>query len=159
MDSFGADSSVPAGAFCGEVALHAATGLRAANLLVCADPGVLSGSSTARTFYGALAATGAAFLAVTLLVHATLPELRRSLHSSNLMAHTGSLLMAYIALTVNAWAAPSLPHSACLVLGMNLVSFLFIAADFLANIGLMSASLFLLQRSCCSSPSWRLSSG
>lgn len=158
VDSY--DNSVPAGAFCGEVSLDAVTGLRASNLLVCADPGVLVSSNRARIAYGALAATGAAFLAATLLVHACLPELRRygnnsegsrpdlrccgrvpenhgsrsityscsttrscrSLHSCNLMAHTGSLLLAYIALTVNALASHALSHEACLLLGQCLAS-------------------------------------
>lgn len=75
-DVFGAGNTVAAGKFCGEVAMDAATGRRAANLLVCSDPGVLV-TSRAHILYGVLAATGAAFLAATLLVHACLPELRR----------------------------------------------------------------------------------
>ncbi|XP_052127850.1 uncharacterized protein LOC113213844 isoform X2 [Frankliniella occidentalis] len=133
VDGFGADNTLPAGSFCGEVALDNETGLRAANLLVCADPDVLSTPFWQRTLYGVLAATGAVFLAATLLVHACLPELRRSLHSSNLMAHTGSLLLAYLALSVNALSSPAPSQVSCLVLAFVL-QFSFLAAFFWLNV-------------------------
>ncbi|KAK3919035.1 G-protein coupled receptor Mth2 [Frankliniella fusca] len=133
VDGFGADNTLPAGSFCGEVALDEQTGLRAANLLVCADPDVLSTPFWQRMLYGVLAATGAVFLAATLVVHACLPELRRSLHSSNLMAHTGSLLVAYLALSVNALASPAPSQASCLILAFVL-QFSFLAAFFWLNV-------------------------
>ncbi|GLH13994.1 Methuselah-like protein 10, partial [Gryllus bimaculatus] len=54
--------------------------------------------SQENVYYSALFASGALFLVATLLVHALLPELRRSPHAKALMCHCAALAVAFAAL-------------------------------------------------------------
>lgn len=67
--------------------------------------------------YGAYFVVGAAFLAATLLIYFVLPELRVTVHSGNLIAHTACLFVSYAALAATTLVPRAFNHYACVVAG------------------------------------------
>ena len=58
-----------------------------------------------------------AFLAITLVVYAAVPELHAKVHGKSLVSHVTSLLVAYISLVVVQWGAEILPMTWCVAMG------------------------------------------
>lgn len=67
--------------------------------------------------YGVYFVVGAIFLAATLLIYAVLPELRVTVHSGNLIAHTVCLFVSYATLAATTLVRHVFNNSACVIAG------------------------------------------
>jgi len=65
--------------------------------------------------YGTNFVVSTIFLAATLLIYAVLPELRVTVHSGNLMAHTACLLVSYATLAATTLVRRMFNYSACVI--------------------------------------------
>ncbi|XP_025410050.1 G-protein coupled receptor Mth-like [Sipha flava] len=83
--------------------------------------------------YGTYFVVGTAFLAATLLIYAVLPELRVTVHSGNLIAHTVCLFVSYATLAATTLVRHAFNTGACIFAGF-LIQFSFLAAFFWLNV-------------------------
>ncbi|VVC28344.1 Methuselah ectodomain, domain 2,Methuselah, N-terminal domain,GPCR, family 2-like,GPCR, family 2 [Cinara cedri] len=83
--------------------------------------------------YGAYFVVGALFLAATLLIYVVLPELRVTVHSGNLIAHTACLFVSYATLAATTLVRDVFNYYACVVAGF-VIQFSFLAAFFWLNV-------------------------
>lgn len=67
--------------------------------------------------YGTYFVVGTIFLAATLLIYAALPELRVTVHSGNLIAHTVCLFVSYATLAATTLVRQAFDYSACVTAG------------------------------------------
>lgn len=67
--------------------------------------------------YGTYFVVGTAFLAATLLIYAVLPELRVTVHSGNLIAHTVCLFVSYATLAATTLVRHVFNKGACIFAG------------------------------------------
>lgn len=67
--------------------------------------------------YGVYFVVGAAFLAATLLIYVVLPELRVTVHSGNLIAHTACLFVSYATLAATTLVRDAFNYYACVIAG------------------------------------------
>lgn len=67
--------------------------------------------------YGIYFVVGTIFLAATLLIYAVLPELRVTVHSGNLMAHTVCLFVSYATLAATTLVRQLFNNCACIIAG------------------------------------------
>lgn len=77
--------------------------------------------------YGVYFVVGAIFLAATLLIYAVLPELRVTVHSGNLIAHTVCLFVSYATLAATTLVRHMFNNSTCVIAGnynMNIISYI-----------------------------------
>ena len=58
------------------------------------------------------------FLAITLLVYVSVPELHAKVHGKCLVSHVPALLLAYLCLIIVQWTSGRLPDAACKIMGM-----------------------------------------
>lgn len=72
--------------------------------------------------YGVYFVVGATFLAATLLIYVVLPELRVTVHSGNLIAHTACLFVSYATLAATTLVGDAFNYYVCVVAG-NLAQF------------------------------------
>ncbi|KAE9535064.1 hypothetical protein AGLY_008356 [Aphis glycines] len=83
--------------------------------------------------YGVYFVVGTIFLAATLLIYAVLPELRVTVHSGNLMAHTVCLFVSYATLAATTLVRQMFNNCACIIAGF-VIQFSFLAAFFWLNV-------------------------
>ncbi|XP_025191865.1 probable G-protein coupled receptor Mth-like 1 [Melanaphis sacchari] len=83
--------------------------------------------------YGAYFVVGTIFLAATLLIYAVLPELRVTVHSGNLIAHTVCLFVSYATLAATTLVRGLFNKYACVIAGF-VIQFSFLAAFFWLNV-------------------------
>ncbi|XP_060865828.1 probable G-protein coupled receptor Mth-like 1 [Metopolophium dirhodum] len=83
--------------------------------------------------YGTYFVVGTIFLAATLLIYAVLPELRVTVHSGNLMAHTVCLFVSYATLAATTLVRRMFNNCACVIAGF-VIQFSFLAAFFWLNV-------------------------
>ncbi|XP_026814076.1 probable G-protein coupled receptor Mth-like 3 isoform X2 [Rhopalosiphum maidis] len=83
--------------------------------------------------YGAYFVVGTIFLAATLLIYAVLPELRVTVHSGNLIAHTVCLFVSYATLAATTLVRQLFNNCACVIAGF-VIQFSFLAAFFWLNV-------------------------
>lgn len=86
-------------------------------MLACRQPAAEAPLNFRDMLYGAYFVVGAAFLAATLLIYVVLPELRVTVHSGNLIAHTACLFVSYATLAATTLAPHAFHQSACVVAG------------------------------------------
>jgi len=67
--------------------------------------------------YGVYFVVGTIFLAATLLIYAVLPELRVTVHSGNLIAHTVCLFVSYATLAATTLVRQVFNNCACVIAG------------------------------------------
>lgn len=72
--------------------------------------------------YGTYFVVGTAFLAATLLIYAVLPELRVTVHSGNLIAHTVCLFVSYATLAATTLVRQAFNSGACVFAGYFMCS-------------------------------------
>jgi hypothetical protein len=106
---------IPVEEYCWDMTIDE-NGDEAPNLLYCKRWQSRGLCSERRLFYGAMLVADASFLLTTLIVYAALPELRNGLHAKCLMAHTASLLVAYLFLGTGQ-LLPNLHHGLCMTVG------------------------------------------
>lgn len=89
--------------------------------LVCfqEDSAVASTACTAvQSFvYPVLLAVSCVFLAITLLIYVSVPELHAKVHGKCLVSHMSALLLAYVSLITVQWASVLMPLAACKIMG------------------------------------------
>lgn len=68
--------------------------------------------------YGTYFVVGATFLVATLLIYAVLPELRVTIHSGNLIAHTVCLFVSYATLAATTLVRHVFDFSSCVIAGI-----------------------------------------
>jgi hypothetical protein len=115
VESRGFSQPIPVEEYCWDVMIDDTP-----NLLYCKRWESNGLCSERRLFYGAMLLIDAGFLLTTLIVYAALPELRNGLHSKYLMAHTASLLVAYLFLGTGQ-LLPDLHQEFCLTIGETLL--------------------------------------
>ncbi|XP_045108581.1 uncharacterized protein LOC123503143 isoform X2 [Portunus trituberculatus] len=81
----------------------------------------------------ALLAVSCVFLAITLLVYVSVPELHAKVHGKCLVSHVTALLLAYLCLIIVQWSAGRLPGAACKIMA-SLIHVSFLAAFFWLNV-------------------------
>lgn len=86
-------------------------------MLACRQPAAEAPLNFRDMLYGAYFVVGAAFLAATLLIYVVLPELRVTVHSGNLIAHTACLFVSYATLAATTLAPRAFHRSVCVVAG------------------------------------------
>lgn len=90
------------------------------SVLACRVPGANSPAGTLKfrdILYGTYFVVGAIFLAATLLIYAVLPELRVTIHSGNLIAHTICLFVSYTTLAATTLATHLFNEYFCVTAG------------------------------------------
>ncbi|XP_050439709.1 probable G-protein coupled receptor Mth-like 9 [Adelges cooleyi] len=109
------------------------------SILACRLQGGASASGAAaplefrEILYGTYFVVGAMFLAATLLIYAVLPELRVTVHSGNLIAHTVCLFVSYTTLAATTLTTQLFNKYAC-VIAAFVIQFSFLAAFFWLNV-------------------------
>lgn len=83
--------------------------------------------------YPALLAVSCVFLAVTLLVYVSVPELHAKVHGKCLVSHVTALLLAYLCLIIVQSTSGNLPDAACKIMA-SLTHVSFLAAFFWLNV-------------------------
>lgn len=102
--------TVPRGEYCAD------SSDRGHALLGCRQ--LLAASASFKpTLYGSMFCLGSTFLAITLVLHLWLPELRKSLHSRVLVAHVACLLVSYLGLALVNLATLPAPSPLCSATG------------------------------------------
>ncbi|XP_071552181.1 uncharacterized protein [Panulirus ornatus] len=83
--------------------------------------------------YPVLLAVSCVFLAITLLIYVSVPELHAKVHGKCLVSHMSALLLAYVSLITVQWASGLMPLAACKIMA-SVTHFSFLAAFFWLNV-------------------------
>lgn len=86
-------------------------------MLACRQPPAGAPLNFRDVLYGVYFVVGALFLAATLLIYLVLPELRVTVHSGNLIAHTVCLFVSYATLAATTLAPHAFDHCVCVIAG------------------------------------------
>lgn len=80
--------------------------------------------------YGVYFVVGAMFLAATLLIYAMLPELRVTVHSGNLIAHTVCLFVSYATLAATTLVRYMFNNCACIIAGNHQLYYYYLLSGY-----------------------------
>ncbi|KAK8725056.1 hypothetical protein OTU49_011043 [Cherax quadricarinatus] len=105
--------------------------------LVCFQEDDASASSACKAVqlyvYPVLLVVSCVFLAITLLIYVSVPELHAKVHGKCLVSHVSALLLAYVSLVTVQWSTGLMPLAACKVMA-SVIHFSFMAAFFWLNV-------------------------